>query len=247
MDTKYQPDFMWLDDSPIFYKAENDPQVVKFKNAFKTMIADYLNKANEWGKEVYFNNKGKVLNFPEGVGCVERDNLQFDKIGPPYQNPATLGVSYAYMENEEVNDLYKKPAELVRLLMDVVSKNGNLLLNIGPKADGTIPEGMKQRLLAMGEWLKVHGEAVYDTRPWNVYGEFSGDLITEDDVIYNKHSMHIHKNEYRYTSKPNTLYITAFHNALSHKLEALKSLDPLSIKNVSILGSSYPRQFCNSR
>ena len=243
METKYQPDFMWLDDSPIFYKAENDPQVVKFKNAFKTMIADYLNTAQKWGKEVYFNNKGKVLNFPEGVGCVERDNLQFDKIGPPYQNPATLGVSYAYMENEEVNDLYKKPAELVHLLMDVVSKNGNLLLNIGPKADGTIPEGMKQRLLAMGEWLKVHGEAVYDTRPWNVYGEFSGDLITEDDVIYNKHSMHIHKNEYRYTSKPNTLYITAFHNASSHKLEALKSLDPLSIKNVSILGSSIPVNF----
>ena len=87
METKYQPDFMWLDDSPIFYKAENDPQVVKFKNTFKTMIADYLNAAQKWGKEVYFNNKGKVLNFPEGVGCVERDNLQFDKIGPPYQNP----------------------------------------------------------------------------------------------------------------------------------------------------------------
>ena len=55
--------------------------------------------------------------------------------------------------------------------------------------------------------------------------------------------MHIHEKEYRYTSKPNTLYITAFHNTSSHKLEALKSLDPLSIKNVSILGSSTPVNF----
>lgn len=240
METKYQPDFMWLDDSPIFYKAENDPQVVKFKNAFKSMIADYLNTAQEWGKEVYFNNKGKVLNFPEGVGCVERDNLQFDKIGPPYQNPATLGVSYAYMENEEVNDLYKKPAELVRLLMDVVSKNGNLLLNIGPKADGTIPEGMKKRLLAMGEWLSVHGEAVYDTRPWQVYGEYSGDLLEEKGVIYNKHSMHIHEKEYRFTSKTKVLYITAFHDESSHQLKTLNTLDINAIKRVSILGSSTP-------
>ncbi len=207
---KYQPDFMWTDDVPIFYRAEGDPQVVKFHNAFKGMIADYLNNAQKWGKEVYFNNKGKFPNFPDNVGCREKDNLQFDTIGPRYQNPATMGVSYAYMHNEEVNDLYKTPAELVRLLADVVSKNGNLLLNIGPRADGTIPEGMQTRLLELGRWLKKNGEAIYGTEPWYTSGEYKGELIEEKDVHYMKHSMRIHEEEYRYTTKPGCVYVIAF-------------------------------------
>jgi len=207
---KYQPDFLWVDDVPLFYHAEGDPQVVKFQNAFKGMIADYLNNAQLWGKEVYFNNKGKHPNFPDGVGCREKDNLQFDTIGPRYQNPATLGFSYAYMKYEEDNELYKTPAELVRLLADVVSKNGNLLLNIGPKADGTIPKGMQDGLLSLGKWLKVNGEAIYSTKPWHTSGEYKGEIFEEEDVHYMKHSMRIHEEEYRYTTKPGCIYVIAF-------------------------------------
>lgn len=207
---KYSPDFMWIDDCPLFTHVQDDPQVTKYKQAFKEMIAGYLNNAAEEGKEVYFNNKGKSLNFPDGVGCMERDNLQMDKIGPPWQNPATLGVSYAYMELEEEGDLYKTPAELIRLLIDVVSKNGNLLLNIGPRADGTIPEGMQRRLLAMGEWLKLNGEAIYGSRPWVTFGESYGDELTEEGVIYNKHSMRIREREYRFTTKGEQIYVMAF-------------------------------------
>ena len=56
-------------------------------------------------------------------------------------------------------------------LIDIVSKNGNLLLNIGPRSDGTIPDEVKQVLLAVGGWLKVNGEAIYGTRPYTIYGE----------------------------------------------------------------------------
>jgi len=234
---KYRPDFMWLDDVPIFYRAEGDPQVVKFRNAFKGMIADYLNNARTWGKEVYFNNKGKYLNFPEGVGCREKDNLQMDTIGPPWQNPATLGVSYAYMAYEERNDLYKTPAELVRLLVDVVSKNGSLLLNIGPRADGTIPEGMQTRLLEMGKWLEKHGEAIYGTKPWHTYGEHSGEIVDEEGVHYSRHSMRIHETEYRYTTKPGAIYVTAFQPASGTiLLNSFKGFDAGRIKYVALLG-----------
>lgn len=234
---KYRPDFLWVDDVPIFYHAEGDPQVIKFQEAFKGMIADYLNQAGEWGKEVYFNNKGKHLNFPEGVGCREKDNLQMDSIGPPWQNPATLGVSYAYMAHEDENDLYKTPAELVRLLVDVVSKNGNLLLNIGPRADGTIPEGMQTRLLALGDWLKVNGEAIYGSKPWLTYGEYAGEIIDEEGVHYSKHSMRIHETEYRYTTKPGVIFVTAFQPARGElTLSSFAGFDYGKIKSIKTIG-----------
>lgn len=171
---------------------------------FKSLICNSV-------AELRFNNKGKILNFPLGVGCAESDNMRQEKIFEyRWQNPATMGVSFAYMHNEEVNDLYKSPAELVRLLVDVVSKNGNLLLNIGPRADGTIPESMQKRLLAMGEWVNANGDCIYGTKPWKVYGEYKGEIIKEDDVHYNKHSMRIHEKEYRYISKGNVVYVISF-------------------------------------
>ncbi|QZT38525.1 alpha-L-fucosidase [Halosquirtibacter xylanolyticus] len=233
---KYQPDFMWIDDVPILYAAKGDPQVTKFENAYKKMIADYLNHAKKWGKEVYFNNKGKHPNFPAGVGCFEKDNMTVETIGDHWQNPATLGVSYAYMQNEEVNDLYKTPAELIRLLVDVVSKNGNLLLNIGPRADGTIPEGMQRRLLAMGQWLKTNGDAIYGTTPWSSYGEYFGDIIDEKDVHYNNHSMRIHQKEYRYTAKDHKIFVTSFQNDKDDlHLTKFKDFDTSTIKSIQTM------------
>ena len=75
------------------------------------------------------------------------------------------------------------------MLCDVVSKNGNLLLNIGPKADGVF-QWYANRLLAMGDWL-VNGEAIYKTSHEGVWK--TKDVIEEDDVVYFKHSMHIHE------------------------------------------------------
>lgn len=234
---KYQPDFMWIDDVPLLRLAAGDPQVIKFEEAFKGMIADYLNAAQKWGKEVYFNNKGRTLNYPEGVGCVEKDNLQMDGIGAPWQNPATLGTSYAYMENEEKTNAYKNSNELIWLLCDIVSKNGNLLLNIGPKADGTIPQGMVTRLKDMGRWLKTNGEAIYDTRPWEVYGEFTGEFTQEESELKTKHSMRVHKTEYRYTSKPDAIYVTAFQESKDKELLTAFATRKVAISSVRILGS----------
>ncbi len=76
-----------------------------------------------------------------------------------------MGYSFGYNQQETESHLIA-PDALVRLLADVVSKNGNLLLNVGPMADGTIPEPQLRRLRALGNWLKVNGEAIYGSRPW---------------------------------------------------------------------------------
>ncbi len=231
---KYQPDFMWIDDIPIFYHAPNDPQVKKFKDACAAMIADYLNAAQKWGKKVYLNNKGKYPNWPVNLGCLEKDNLQMDTISKvKWENPATIGTSYGYLQAEEEKDAYKTPTQLIHLLCDVVSKNGNLLLNIGPRGDGTIPEGMSQRLLAIGEWLKINGEAIYGTRPWKTYGE---DIVYREIKENNRKHNRINSTGIRFTrAKDNSAVYAILLEQPSQVL--LKSFKGEKVSRVELLGT----------
>ncbi len=76
-----------------------------------------------------------------------------------------MGFSFGYNQNDDDRSTLSS-TDLIRLLVDIVSKNGNLFLDVGPLADGTIPAVQRERLLALGRWLAVNGEAVYDSRPW---------------------------------------------------------------------------------
>jgi len=110
-------------------------------------------------------------------------------IDQKWENTRGMGQSFGYNRNETLED-YLSVTELVHMLVDNVSKNANLLLNVGPKADGTIPEVQKNLLLGMGEWLDVNGEAIYGTRPW-----FKAETKTSAG------------DEIRFTRKDGTLYL----------------------------------------
>jgi len=94
---------------------------------------------------------------------------------PPdfWQTDTAIGnKSWCYIKDEE----YKTAGALIGALADIVSKNGTLLLNFGPKPDGTITKADRDVLLGIGGWLKINGEAIYGTRPWKVFGEGPTDV-----------------------------------------------------------------------
>jgi len=205
---KYQPDFYWLDDYPK-YDSIDRPLFMKYQ---RKLIADYINQANsEWGKEVYFNNKGRNNNYPDGIGIREYDNMQTEDYSVKWQNPATLGTSYGYRKIEELQKGWMKPPrELIHLLLEVVSKNGNLLMNVGPRPDGTIPEIQQEGLIAIGDWLKVNGNAIYGSRVWKTVGE----------------------NRMRFTAKNDKLYVSLLEWPVEESSLVIKSLNSWKIENI---------------
>src|SRR5947207_1591499 len=101
----------------------------------------------------------------------------------PWEESRGMGVSYGYSRAEDLN-IYHTSRELVFILVDTVSRGGNLLLDIGPRADGTIPVIMEERLTQMGDWLKINGEGIYGTRPWKNTGQWSSGEVPK--IEYNK-------------------------------------------------------------
>lgn len=157
----YQPDILWLD----FYVDIPD-----FKEYRPKLAAYYYNKGKEWGKEVVLQDKNFDHEaFPEGTVVYDLERGKLPGIRKlPWQTDTSIGKnSWSYVSNWES----KTTNQLIDDLVDIVSKNGNLLLNVGPKSDGTIPEDQQKILKEIGAWLKVNGEAIYDTKYWLTFGE----------------------------------------------------------------------------
>jgi alpha-L-fucosidase len=222
---KYDPDLLYFDDK----QSPLDDVGLK-------IAAHYYNRAVErHGKiDVVLNTKlndaktGKAL-----VDDVERGSK--NEIDP---NPWQIDTCIGYWHYRR-DVTYKTPAKVIHMLLDAVSKNGNLLLNIPMKADGTIEPAELEFLEGMAVWIEIHGEGIYGTRPWEVYGE--GVFIDAAG-----HNLETKMNAYtqadfRFTKKDQTL--DAFCMATPETDLLIKSLaigarsKPHSVQSVSLLGS----------
>ncbi len=161
---KYRPQIVWFD-WWINHKA--------FAPYLQRFAAHYYNRADEWGVGIAINYKYEA--FGEGTAVFDIERGQLDGIRPLFwqTDTAVAKHSWSYVENQE----YKTTESLLHDLVDIVSKNGALLLNIGPKADGTIPSIEQQMLRDMGAWLRVNGKAIYETRPWKTFGEGPTEVV----------------------------------------------------------------------
>ena len=196
---KYDPDFVWFD---FGLKQVTD----SYK---REMLAYYYNHAAAEHKEVVVTYKFHDL--PPGAGLLdlelgqETEMTYYDWIT---DSTVDDGSAWGYVKGQG----YKTLENLIVNLMDRVSKNGYLLLNVGPKPDGTIPDEAKSLLLGMGAWLKINGEAIYGTVPWEIAGEGPTQLTTKSSKGNNfNENNHIHYTgeDIRFTAKGNVLYATA--------------------------------------
>ena len=212
----YYFDWGWQDD--LFMSGRYHPRFAAY----------FYNAAIKQGKGKY-GDPGVVMcckdsRDPTSKFTLDIERGRMNSIQPNvWQTDTSVSIrSWGYAKDDE----YHRVDYLVETLVDVVSKNGVLMLNFGPKADGTVPSEYKDRLLAMGAWLKVNGEAIYGTRPFSIYR----DGLDEREI------------KVRYTrSKDNTiLYATAFDwpgETLTLMSLNAEQVDARQIKSIRLLGN----------
>ncbi|MEM7364437.1 MAG: alpha-L-fucosidase [Pseudomonadota bacterium] len=188
----YEPDLIWFDFGIRFI-----PETYR-----KRFLAEYYNKEAEWGRELAVTYKGH--DFPPGTAIPDYELGRMDQL-----------TYYDWITDTSVDDGgawsfvtdagFKSVTTVVHNLIDNVSKNGYLLLNVGPRADGTIPAGARKCLQGVGDWLRINGEAIFETSPWVYYGEGptemdAGGMFSEqDEVAYTAEDI-------RFTCRDNVLY-----------------------------------------
>jgi len=225
----YQPDIIWFDSW-----LDQIPETYRQK-----FCAYYLNEAEKWDKDVVIVRKQDDLPLDCSVDDLEksRKNKLEEK---SWMTDETVSTgSWCYTQ-----DLKIKPvADVLHVLIDIVSKNGVLLLNISPMSDGTIPADQKDVLLTMGDWLSKYGESIYETRPWYTFGEGptkepEGHFSNHREFLKIKYSA----KDVRYTTKGDAIYATILGwpgNGKDFLFESFSKenwTDGKEIKKVSLLG-----------
>ncbi len=236
MADKYQPDLYYFDwcwnKSKLFDQRRRDFISYYYNEALKWNNAEYPNP------DVVVNYKG-VSRLPTGSAVLDLERGGMSEIKDEvWQNDTSIGKkSWSYVPDED----FKSPNHIIDMLMDIISKNGVLMLAFGPNGDGSIPVIAKESLTAVGDWLKINGEAVYATRPWSSFGE--GVTVPKvghqggDEVDYVAEDV-------RFTrSKDNTtLYVTflGYPEGGEGLVKSLNSqkIDLSTLEKVELLGSS---------
>jgi alpha-L-fucosidase len=229
---KYRPELIFFD----WWIGQ--PSVRPYLAEF---VAYYYNESSKRGPVGIINYKLVDMEKHSGVLDIERGQTS-ETLPTIWQTDTSVSnKSWGYIEN----DTFKTPEFIVHQLADVVSKNGNLLLNIGPRADGAIPDEVQQVLLETGAWLKINGEAIYGTRPWTSFGE--GPTETRAGSFHDTDSAQYTPQDFRFTTRDRHLYAIEMKWPKNGEavIASLKSgiTGARGINDVTLLGYSKPLTF----
>jgi alpha-L-fucosidase len=223
----YHPDLMYFD----WWIGQP-----AFQPYLKRFAAFFYNQAAARKQGVVLTYKDE--DFPANAATLDVERGKLDAIRLlPWQTDTSVSIhSWGFVQNDQ----YRDAKSLIDELVDVVSKNGNLLLNVGPRSDGTIPDEARAILLQMGAWLKTNGEAIYGSRPWLVYGEgptrVASSALDTDIQQYTPEDI-------RFTTNNGALYAIALGRPASgelhiHTLYGGAPYLPGPVCSVSLLGAS---------
>ena len=223
----YRPEIVWFD--WWIQHIAFDPYLRKF-------AAYYYNRAAQWDRGIAINYKNDA--FPEGAAVFDVERGQLKGIRSVFwQTDTSVSKnSWGYVKNHD----YKSATSLIHDLIDIVSKNGALLLNIGPRPDGTIPEPEQKLLGEIGEWLSVNGEAIYGTRPWLIFGEGPTEIV--EGAFNDVKRTAFTARDIRFTRKGKTVYAIVLGWPENGKvsIETLAEggkYAPDIIRNIELIGS----------
>jgi len=234
---KYHPDFFYFD----WWIGQP-----AFKPGLQQFAAYYYNASASHKQQPVLTYKLEDMPANTATLDIERGKLDTLRL-LPWQTDTSISIhSWGYVDNDE----YRTATSLLQQLIDTVSKNGNLLLNVGPKSDGRIPDQARAVLLQIGDWLHTNGEAIYNTRPFTVFGEGPTKAL-ENSTEKDKDIQIYTAEDIRFTTpkdRPDVLYAIALGWPATGELtiHTLYSGNPYlsaSICSVSLLGASEPIAF----
>ncbi len=154
--TRYSPDIVWTDG-----EWEQSSETWKSTELLSWLFNETPNK------DVVINDRwGNDCRHKHGGFYTTEYGSGMDDDTHAWEESRGIGHSYGYNRAEKIEH-YRSAQELILMFIDLVSRGGNLCLDIGPKADGSIPVIMEERLMQMGQWLRINGEAIYGTRMWS--------------------------------------------------------------------------------
>ena len=224
---KYHPDLIFFD----WWIGQPS-----MRDQLSRFAAYYYNQGVKRGTGAIINYKHDAFQENSAILDIERGQLT-DIRKQHWQTDTSLSnKSWGYIEN----DTFKSPEFVIHQLADVVSKNGNLLVNIGPRADGTIPEEAQAILRQVGAWLRVNGEAIYGTRPWTKFGEGPTEVV--GGSFHDTETKPYTAEDFRFTSKGKDLFAIelgwpADGRATIHSLGQSSLGANQSVREVTLLGS----------